>query len=213
MQDLIKPRDFVRRVIRPYLVRSTQRSRKLTRELREITKLMSLGKTAEVIKKYDKDAPKSPKQKRHYIAVAGAYIQQGTNLKRARRLLSSALSFYQKQGELSRYAICCAQLGRVAYRTGDGYESAMQWYRRAWQADPGCVMAWANAFCHTSLEQKDLTELVANFVKTIPEFPKHPVLRKFFLEDAQIIWARQQKVFCDAIMKKITVNQEEMCGD
>lgn len=213
MSEFIKPREFVRRFVAPHLLIPTNVSDQLIQELKEITDLLREGKAKEVIEKFDKEAgtDELPENKRHYIGIASAYLQLGKNLERAGRLHEAAMSFYKKEGELAKYAICCAHRARVAYRMGEGYKKAMEWYQRAWDADTGCVTAWANAFCHTSLEQleKELEDLVNNFVKNVPNFTEIPRLRQFFREDAQIAWARRQKTFHHAIMKKLDNREGE----
>lgn len=208
MSNFIKPREFVRRFAQVHFVKPTNASDELIQELKEMTDLLQEGKTRELIKKFDRDADTNnlPENKRHYIGIANAYLQEGKNLERAGRILEAAMSFYEKENELDKYAICCANRARVAYRMGDGYDEAMKWYRRAWDADPGCITAWANSFCHAAMEhmEKELENLVNNFVRSVPNFTEIPRLRQFFREDAQIAWARRQKIFHDAIMKKLS---------
>ena len=215
MSKFIKPRDFVRRFAQAHFVKPTNAPDELIQELKDITNLLREGKTQQLIKKYDKEAGTNnlPENKRHYIGIANAYLQEGENLERAGLLLEEAMSFYKEQGELDKYAICCANHARVAYRMGNGYEAAMNWYRRSWQANPRCLTAWMNAFCHTSLErhEKKLENLVHEFLKIMPDFAEIPILRQFFYEDGQIGWARRQRIFHDSIMKKL--NSEEDRND
>lgn len=202
----IKPREFVRRYAEPYLMRPVGGKNGPPPELEEIAELLKENRTDEVIKKFDDKAPSLPENRRLCLAVSTAYIQSGENLQRARVLLDAARKYYSEKGDMQRYALACAHMARVAYRVGDGFKAAMNWYKKAWRADSFCLGAWTNAFCHTSLEQleDELTVLTRKFVKTVPNFTKNPIYRKFFREDAQLGWARCQKVFRELVIGKLT---------
>lgn len=208
MNSLMKPREFVRRYMEPVVhMRPGQVDEHIVQSVNGIAELLREGREDEVIRSYDGQAPSLPEDKRYCTALIGAYLQQGKNIERAGELADAAIAYHLDQGEQQSAATAMAQRGRVAYRL-EGLNGALRYYRRAIELDQRCNTAWANAFCHTSVEERlDILEtLVADFVNCYPDFADDLNLRRFFAEDAQLAWAARQPVFANAILSTLKTN-------
>jgi tetratricopeptide (TPR) repeat protein len=184
----------------PALVLSTDQ----LREVREdIKKALQEGKARSVIKKYDPDQATLPKDPLLSLALVGAYVQEGENMERATSLAEHAMAAHKDCPE--EYATACAQRARIAYRL-DGYESSLEWLAKAVEAYPKCLVARYNALCYASLEKdiEGLDEQVREFVDTFPNFAVDDALCSYFIEDAQLAWARRQPVFRQKILENIS---------
>lgn len=205
-------REFIRHYMEPMVIAPKKGKYdpppELLKEIENIAKLLREGKTAEVIGMYDSNPPYSPESTRLALSVACAYIQEGDNLERAIELIERAIKYYSKQGPDSvRLAMAYAQMARIAYRL-EGFEQAMHFHNISLSNDNQCEQAWINSFCFTSVEMDEmiLDDLVDRFISFVPDFSKNKSYRHYFIEDAQLTWARRQTSFKDKILSRLQKN-------